>query len=58
MSAYAGVGIALLVIGLYASITRTNLLQIIIGLEIMARGVCWSSSSGRRQRHSHGPRPW
>lgn len=39
MSAYAGVGIALLVIGLYASITRTNLLQIIIGLEIMARGV-------------------
>jgi NADH:ubiquinone oxidoreductase subunit K len=39
MSAYAGVGIALLVIGLYASIARTNLLQIIIGLEIMARGV-------------------
>ena len=39
MTAYAGVGIALFVIGLYATITRTNLLQLVIGLEIMARGV-------------------
>jgi multicomponent Na+:H+ antiporter subunit C len=39
MSGYAAAGVALVVIGLYATITRTNLLQIIIGLEIMARGV-------------------
>ncbi|MGD9495868.1 MAG: NADH-quinone oxidoreductase subunit NuoK [Armatimonadota bacterium] len=39
MAPYAGVGIALFVIGLYATITRTNLLQLVIGLEVMARGV-------------------
>ncbi len=39
MSGYAAGGVALVIIGLYATITRTNLLQIIIGLEIMARGV-------------------
>ncbi len=39
MSPIAGVGITLFVIGLYATITRTNLLQVVIGLEIMARGV-------------------
>lgn len=39
MSAYAAAGLALVAIGLYATITRTNLLQIIIGLEIMARGI-------------------
>ena len=39
MSGYAAAGMALVLIGLYATITRTNLLQIIIGLEIMARGV-------------------
>ena len=39
MSGYAAAGVALVMIGLYATITRTNLLQIIIGLEIMARGV-------------------
>ena len=39
MSAYAAVGIALFAIGLYATITRTNLLQVVIGLSIMARGV-------------------
>jgi multicomponent Na+:H+ antiporter subunit C len=39
MSGYAAAGVALVLIGLYATITRTNLLQIIIGLEIMARGV-------------------
>ncbi len=32
-------GFALFFIGLYAMITRTNLLQVVIGLEIMARGV-------------------
>ncbi|HCA46620.1 MAG TPA: hypothetical protein DEP45_04435 [Armatimonadetes bacterium] len=39
MTAYAAAGLALVTIGLYATITRTNLLQIIIGLEIMARGI-------------------
>lgn len=39
MSAYAGAGIALFFIGLYATITRRNLLQLVIGLELMARGV-------------------
>ncbi len=39
MTAYAGVGIGLFVIGLYATIARTNLLQLVIGLEVMARGV-------------------
>lgn len=39
MSGYAAVGIALFVIGLYATITRTNLLQVVIGLSIMARGI-------------------
>lgn len=39
MSGYAAAGIALFVIGLYATITRTNLLQVVIGLSIMARGV-------------------
>ena len=39
MPGYAGVGIALFVIGLYATITRANLLQLVIGLEVMARGV-------------------
>jgi multicomponent Na+:H+ antiporter subunit C len=39
MSGYAAAGVALVIIGLYATITRTNLLQIIIGLAIMSRGV-------------------
>ena len=39
MSGYAAAGIALFVIGLCATITRTNLLQLVIGLEVMARGV-------------------
>ncbi|NLO04339.1 MAG: NADH-quinone oxidoreductase subunit K [candidate division WS1 bacterium] len=39
MTPYAAAGFALVLIGMYATITRTNLLQIIIGLEIMARGV-------------------
>ncbi len=39
MTAYTAVGFALFVIGLYATITRSNLLQLVIGLEVMARGV-------------------
>ena len=39
MSAYMGAAIALFFIGLYATITRRSLLQLVIGLEIMARGV-------------------
>ncbi len=39
MSGYAAAGIALFAIGLYATITRTNLLRMVIGLEVMARGV-------------------
>jgi len=39
MSAYVGAGLVLVFLGLYAAITRRNLLQLIIGLELMARGV-------------------
>ncbi len=39
MSAYAGAGLVLVFLGLYATVTRRNLLQLIIGLELMARGV-------------------
>ena len=39
MSAYVGAGLVLVSLGLYAAITRRNLLQLIIGLELMARGV-------------------
>jgi len=39
MSSYAGAGLALVLIGLYATITRRNLLQLVIGVELMARGV-------------------
>ncbi len=39
MSGYAAAGVALVLIGLYATITRTNLLQVVIGLAIMSRGV-------------------
>ncbi|HUS80437.1 MAG TPA: NADH-quinone oxidoreductase subunit K [Armatimonadota bacterium] len=39
MTPYAAMGLALFFVGLYATITRTNLLQIVIGLEVMARGV-------------------
>lgn len=39
MSAYVGAGLVLVFLGLYATITRRNLLQLIIGLELMARGV-------------------
>ncbi len=39
MTPYVVVGLLLFLIGFYATITRTNLLQVVIGLEIMARGV-------------------
>ncbi|MGI5817472.1 MAG: NADH-quinone oxidoreductase subunit K [Armatimonadota bacterium] len=39
MSGYAAAGVAMVIIGMYATITRTNLLQIVIGLAIMSRGV-------------------
>ncbi|MCD6359550.1 MAG: NADH-quinone oxidoreductase subunit K [Armatimonadetes bacterium] len=39
MTAYSVAGLALFFVGMYAMVTRTNLLQIIIGLEVMARGV-------------------
>jgi len=39
MTPYLVAGLALFMIGLYAMITRTNLLQVVIGLEVMARGV-------------------
>ncbi|MGC9317831.1 MAG: NADH-quinone oxidoreductase subunit NuoK [Armatimonadota bacterium] len=52
MSPYAVVGIALLVIGLYATITRTNLLQVVIGLEVMARGVSLAFIVGGAQTGS------
>ncbi|MFO8078731.1 MAG: NADH-quinone oxidoreductase subunit K [Armatimonadota bacterium] len=39
MSGYAAAGVALVIIGLYATITRTNLFQIVMGLAIMSRGV-------------------
>jgi len=39
MSGYAAAGVALVLIGLYATITRTNLFQVVMGLAIMSRGV-------------------
>jgi len=39
MSPYVGAGLALVFIGLYGAIARRNLLQLIIGLELMARGI-------------------
>jgi len=39
MTPYVVAGLALFFIGMFAMITRTNLLQVIIGLEVMARGV-------------------
>ena len=39
MTPYVVVGLLLFLIGFYATVTRTNLLQVVIGLEIMARGV-------------------
>ncbi len=39
MTPYVIAGLALFFIGMYAMITRDNLLQIIIGLEVMARGI-------------------
>lgn len=39
MPGYVVAGLALFFIGFFAMITRTNLLQVIIGLEVMARGV-------------------
>ncbi len=39
MSPYAATGIIMVVIGLYAAMTRKNLLRVVLGLSIMARGV-------------------
>ena len=39
MTPYIIAALALFFIGLFAMITRTNLLQVVIGLEVMARGV-------------------
>lgn len=39
MTPYVVAGLALFFIGMYAMITRENLLQIVIGLEVMARGI-------------------
>lgn len=39
MTPYVFAALALFFIGFFAMITRTNLLQVVIGLEVMARGV-------------------